>query len=94
VQFIGESPPAGGTFFYNANSLLYDATREAFVAAIPALAKRPQFLEAFQQLGCYLDDLSLRSIDKLPKREKLRARDAAVPALARRLKGLARDRSS
>ncbi len=88
VLFIGESPPTGGKFFYDANSVLYFATREAFIAAIPTLAKRPHFLEAFQRLGCYLDDLSLRPIDKLPKREKLRARDAATPALARRLKGL------
>lgn len=88
VLFIGESPPTGGTFFYDANSALYFATCEAFIAAIPALKRRRDFLGAFQQLGCYLDDLSLRPIDKLPTREKLRARDAAVPALARRLTGL------
>ena len=88
VLFIGESPPTGGTFFYEANSILYHATREAFIAAIPALAKRAPFLDAFQQLGCYLEDLSLRPIDKLPKPEKRRAREATVPGLARRLRGL------
>lgn len=88
MLFVGESPPSGGTFFYDANSILYYATREAFVSAIPALATGPNFLDVFRQLGCYVDDLSLRPIDKLPKAERLRARDAAVPALAHRLTGL------
>jgi hypothetical protein len=89
VLFIGESPPSGGTFFYDANSILYFATREAFLTAAPRLATRASFLDTFQQLGCYLEDLSLRPIDKLPKPEKRRARETAVPTLAGRLKGLA-----
>ncbi len=89
-MFIGESPPSGGKFFYDANSILYHATQEAFLSAMPALAARPRFLDVFRDLGCYLDDLSLRPIDKLPKAEKLRARDAATPALARRLGRLSR----
>lgn len=86
VLFIGESPPTGGSFYYDANSQLYYATREAFVAAAPRLTNR-DFLPAFQQMGCYLEDLSLKPIDKLPAPEKRRARKAAVPGLARRLKG-------
>jgi hypothetical protein len=85
VLFIGESPPAGGTFFYSADSILYRATRQAFLDALPNLADQPNFLEAFRALGCYLDDLSLRPIDKLESRDRLEARDAAVPQLARRL---------
>jgi len=87
VLFIGESPPTGGTFFYDANSLLYNATRQAFVAAAPKLAGS-DFLAAFARMGCYLEDLSLEPIDKLPKPQKLKARKDAVPSLARRLKGL------
>ena len=49
--FVGESPPSGGTFFYRANSKLYFATREAFEAAIPALRKEVDFLDAFKRLG-------------------------------------------
>lgn len=46
VLFIGESPPAGGTFFYRANSGLYRATREAFAAGgFPATDG--DFLRAF-----------------------------------------------
>lgn len=33
------------------------------MAARPALAAEPSFLDLFHQLGCYLDDLSLRPID-------------------------------
>jgi len=46
---------AGGTFFYRANSKLYDATREAFETAVPALRREDDFLAAFQRLSCYLD---------------------------------------
>jgi hypothetical protein len=61
VLFVGESPPAGGTFFYAANSNLYFATEEAFVAALPALEGK-DFLEEFRRLGCYLDDLCLDAV--------------------------------
>lgn len=63
VLFIGESPPTGGTFFYDADSLLYRATRDAFVSAMPQLAVRDDFLDTFRQMGCYLEDLSLEPID-------------------------------
>jgi hypothetical protein len=86
VLFIGESPPTGGTFFYDANSILHHATRDAFIAAAPRLASRV-FLNAFQQMGCYLVDLSLEPIDKSPDADKRQARKDAVPGLARRLNG-------
>jgi len=35
VLFVGESSPAGGTFFYAANSKLYFATKHAFEQARP-----------------------------------------------------------
>ena len=34
ILFVGKSPPASGRFFYQADSGLYRAVREAFVAAI------------------------------------------------------------
>jgi hypothetical protein len=88
ILFIGESPPAGGTFFYDADSVLYRATRDAFVAAIPALA-HAHFLEAFTAAGCYLEDLSLAPIDKLPDRERRQIRKAGIASLAGRLEGTA-----
>lgn len=88
VLFIGESPPTDGTFFYDANSILFTATREAFTNAMPALAAETDFLQVFREAGCYLEDLSLLPIDKLPDGEKRRARTAAIPDLARRLTGM------
>ncbi len=72
VLLVGESPPSGGTFFYAANSNLYVATQEAFVAAIPALEGR-DFLEEFRWMGCYLEDLCLEPVNHLDARDPVRA---------------------
>jgi hypothetical protein len=58
------------------------------VTATPKLAAEDDFRPVFQRLGCYLDDLSLEPIDKLPAPEKRQARTAAMPDLARRLRKL------
>jgi hypothetical protein len=63
VLFVGESPPAGGTFFYAADSGLYRATRDAFYEAIPE-ARSGKFLERFAAYGCYLEDLCQESRPK------------------------------
>ena len=92
VLFIGESPPAGGTFFYYANSNLFFATRQAFEAAIPALRKHEDFVAAFAALGCYLEDLSpvpvndLSLTDPAQKRERRELRRNGIPPLARRMR--------
>jgi hypothetical protein len=90
VLFIGESPPAGGTFFYYANSNLYDATREAFEMAVPALRNEPDFLSAFKRLGCYIEDLCEEPVNHLELRDpkRLQARLDGVTPLARRLRRL------
>jgi hypothetical protein len=90
VLFVGESPPAGGTFFYRANSKLYAATREAFEAAIPALRQKDDFLAAFQRLGCYLDDLCPQAVNDLAIRDptRLAERERGVAPLARRMTAL------
>ena len=59
VLFVGESPPAAGSFFYAADSELYRATRDAFEAALPRFRNVDTFLKAFAESGCYLVDLSL-----------------------------------
>lgn len=88
VLFIGESPPAGGTFFYYANSNLYRATREAF--ATGALAFRDgNFLRSFQQAGCYLEDLAVEPVNGLPRSRRQRACKAGITPLADRIKPLA-----
>jgi hypothetical protein len=86
VLFIGESLPAGGTFFYYGNSKLYEATKEAFEAAIPTLRRNHDFLTAFQQLGCYLEDLASIPVNGMPDDAREQACDDGVRALARRIK--------
>jgi hypothetical protein len=64
ILFVGEAPPASGRFFYKADSGLYRAIRETFIAAIPAL-RDADFRESFRSLGCYLVDLCGRPVDRL-----------------------------
>lgn len=95
VLFIGESPPAGRTFFYLANSKLYEATKEAFRAALPDLARGLTFLEHFAKLGCYLDDLCLEPVNHLKldnplaKAKRLRLREQGEGPLAKRMRDVA-----
>jgi hypothetical protein len=86
VLLVGESPPAGGTFFYDANSKLYRSTKAAFELAIPALRRERDFLGAFKRLGCYVDDLALRPVNQLPKDEREAACLDGVRPLARRIR--------
>ena len=60
ILFIGESPPAGGTFFYLANSNLFRYTYEAFRLEFKQMiGDEIEFLNFFKQNGCFLDDLCL-----------------------------------
>ena len=88
VLFVGESPPAAGSFFYAADSELYRATRDAFEAALPRFRDVDTFLKAFAESGCYLVDLSLDPVNQLTDRtdgswsKRLRARRCGEGRLA------------
>lgn len=87
MLFVGESPPASGRFFYQADSGLYRAIRDAFVHACPHVAE-DNFLKSFQELGCYLVDLCGKPVDRMNSEQRRRAcRDGEV-RLARILKQL------
>lgn len=87
ILFVGESPPASGRFFYQADSGLYRAVRETFVAAIAPLAET-DFLDSFRSLGCYLVDLCSEPVDKMPVRDRRRAWKAGETRLARTIRAL------
>jgi hypothetical protein len=87
VLFIGESPPAGGTFFYARDSGLFRATRDAFYDAIPEL-RGGDFLRQFAALGCYLEDLCHEPVNHLNALERVNARRAGEPRLAKTLRDL------
>jgi hypothetical protein len=86
VLFVGESAPAGETFFYSANSTLYYETQAAFERAVPVRDGRGGFRASFVRLGCYLDDLCLAPVNQLPDRERERERLASVGPLAARVR--------
>jgi hypothetical protein len=88
VLFVGESPPAGGTFFYLGNSTLYRHTKEAFsrVYGERVVNSCPSgFLGYFRDRGCYLEDLCSEPVNHLVEAEKRRICRASVPGLSRRL---------
>jgi hypothetical protein len=80
VLFVGESPPAGGTFFYAGDSMLFRATRDAFCEALGTSDER--FLAQFAELGCYLDDLCLQPVNELAAAERRKARGEGEARLA------------
>jgi len=81
LLFVGESPPASGRFFYHRDSGLYRAMRDAFIAVDRTIGDE-NFLERFQDAGCYLIDLCGRPVDDLDPASRRAACDAAVPRLA------------
>jgi hypothetical protein len=85
LLFVGESPPASGRFFYQADSGLYRAIRDSFLAALPRLASA-KFLESFRDLGCYLVDLCEIPVDRLAKDKRRKACVDGEARLARTLK--------
>ncbi len=86
VLFVGESPPADGTFFYKANSNLYRYTREAFLSVFDCACDAGEdLLNFFKNRGCYLDDLCLEPVNHLAKIARQRKRDEGVPILAGRI---------
>lgn len=88
VLFIGESPPAGGSFFYRSNSNLFRRTQEAFAIVYDGeCGQGTDFLQFFKSIGCYLDDLCLDPINDLDNSARRRRKHAAaVPSLAERIR--------
>ena len=82
VLFVGESRPASGKYFYASDSTLYFAMRDAFEQTL-GRGTDGGFLDFFQELGCYLTDLSAEPVNQLPfgSSERIAARRAGIPAL-------------
>ena len=77
--FVGESVPAGGTFFYDGNSTLFNAMKKA-------LDGKETFLEDFQRSGFYLDDLVEEPVNKMEKKARNARRRESIPSLTKRLR--------
>jgi hypothetical protein len=86
ILFVGESPPASGKFFYIENSLLYHATKESFLQALPYLNQQTPFLKTFQDLGCYLEDLCETPVNHLDNSTRARERAKSLPSFREKIK--------
>jgi hypothetical protein len=87
VLFVGESAPAGGTFFYFANSNLYEYTRKAFQLVFgPKCGQGVAFLEFFRDHEFFLDDLCLSPVNNLDKPSRRRICKQNIPSLVTRLR--------
>jgi hypothetical protein len=87
ILFVGESPPASGRFFYQADSGLYRAVRKTFLIAFPSL-REGEFLDSFRALGCYLVDLCGEPVDKMTSDARRCARRFGEFRLARTIQAL------
>jgi hypothetical protein len=85
LLFIGEAPPASGRFFYQRDSGLYRAIREAFGSLDPSVTD-DGFLDTFQKAGCYLIDACAQPVDQLDMRSRRAACLANEPLLSRRIR--------
>jgi hypothetical protein len=86
VLFVGESPPAGGTFFYKADSNLYHFTQRAFSDVFGIAFEDKRFLDSFKSIGCYLEDLCPTAINITNKAERKRQWVAGVESLTKRIR--------
>lgn len=82
VLFVGESAPAGGTFFYAGNSQVHRYLKDAIG---PHLGLG-DFLGNFQAAKFFLDDHSLEPIDWQTTAQRKRAHAANVKSLTTRLR--------
>lgn len=86
VLLVGESAPAGPTFFYEANSNLFRHARAALDGILgTAGASAREFFERFRELGFYLDDLCLEPVNDLPRNERKERCVASEATLAGRI---------
>jgi len=87
LLFIGEAPPASGRFFYQGDSGLYRAMRDAFCNAGFEITDA-NFLAAFRSAGCYLVDLCATPVDKLTAKSRRAACRRSEASLAESITGL------
>jgi len=88
VLFIGESPPANGTFFYCENSNLARYTKEALEKVCGKFNSMADFLRLFKEKGCYLVDLCDEPVNNLGKSERNKRRNEGIENLSHILEKL------
>jgi len=85
LLFIGESPPASGKFFYE-RSLMTTYTSRAFESAFKtSFVNTKAFLDFFKTKGCYLEDLTVTPVNRMPKTDREKTLELGVKSLSKKL---------
>jgi hypothetical protein len=86
LLFIAESRPAGGTFFYAADSNLFFSTQSAFEDVYGFVHRG--FLDFFKSAGCYLEDLCREPVNNMLNGVRHTAHRESIDSLAERINTL------
>lgn len=84
LLLVGEARPAGGRFFYQANSNLFYATHEAFQLVLGPVPSGIDFLRFLRERRVWLYDLMPYPVDRLrgrPRRAEVQSRTAELVQL-------------
>ncbi|BCG46470.1 hypothetical protein GEOBRER4_n1265 [Citrifermentans bremense] len=86
ILLVAESPPSSCKFFYTGSGMTRH-TRRAFENAFGLkFDSTGHFLEYFKDCGCYLDDLTKTSVNKLPCIDREQLLHSSIPHLSERIK--------
>jgi hypothetical protein len=89
VLLVGESPPAGGSFFYFGNSNLARYTQDGFCEAYGVNYSSPMaFLNAFKTNGFYLADLCLAPVNHMDSVSRRKMHKESVDDFSVRLSNM------
>lgn len=87
VLFVGESPPAKGGFFYFGGGGFSGHTKRAFEIALGRrFESDAEFFRTFQEIGCWLDDVSQLPVDHMEPKERKAMLEDNIPRLAVRIR--------
>ncbi|MBU1698531.1 MAG: hypothetical protein KJ970_11060 [Candidatus Eisenbacteria bacterium] len=88
LLMIGESAPASGRFFYKTSNMTSTTARVFESVYDMKFSSMDAFLRFFMVKGCYLDDLSLIPVNKMPRREREKTLREGIPRLAGRIENV------
>ena len=84
--YVGESPPAHGTFFYAGKTAMGIFTQRVYEAVYgQTFVDQQTFLQYFCDTGAFLDDLSATPVDHLLRSQRHRLLQASIPDFSMRL---------
>jgi hypothetical protein len=86
LLFIGESPPQSGNFFYHKGSLTSFTSRAFEKVFDRVFLDTLSFLIFFRFSGCYLEDICLEPVDKLPPKKRTMMLKNSIEYFSSRLK--------